>query len=83
MILNHFGWKSFILRMTGQFNLTSYDRPIVENDKIRQLGRDKFCAGRVGEIPRDGISVMLTGQWTVVSGPWSESTRHWPLTTDH
>jgi hypothetical protein len=46
--------------MTGQFNLTSYDRPIVENDKIRQLGRDKFCAGRVGEIPRDGISVMLT-----------------------
>ena len=31
------------------------------NDKIRQPERDKFCAGRCGEIPQDGISVRMKG----------------------
>ena len=47
-VLIHFGRKSFSLSVTGYFNLTNYDQPIVENDKIRQQGRDKFCAETVG-----------------------------------
>ena len=38
------------MRVTGQINMTTYDRLVVENDKIRQLGRDKFCAEAVGRI---------------------------------